>query len=379
MSIDKKVLMIATQEIVSDQSDGGKKGSNRNWRMLKDIFGVQNITLIMYTNNAEDSKTGVIRLAAYNNMFSRVINILSGRLFVSKRNEDQVVNMIVQKRYDIIFLDRTLHGTLVEKIRTIDSRCQIWTFSHNLESNYFRNKLKRYPIISTVICRRVKRSEKKTIQGSDCLFVLTKRDAALNKKIYGAEVCLCIPTSLEDKYCENQKKSDEATKQLLFIGTMFGPNYDGIQWFVDNVMGKLSGYTLTIVGKNFETKRKRLQRSNVIVVGTVDDLEGFYYGNNIIVMPIFYGDGQKVKTAEAMMYGKTIIATDEALEGYEIENVKGIFRCNTADEFIQTINNVSALSREEYRVSVRDKFLNEYSYATVLEKVRKNFLTFVNK
>ena len=96
-------------------------------------------------------------------------------------------------------------------------------------------------------------------------------------------------------------------------------------------------------------------------------------------MPIFYGDGQKVKTAEAMMYGKTIIATDEALEGYEIENVKGIFRCNTADEFIQTINNVSALSREEYRVSVRDKFLNEYSYATVLEKVRKNFLTFVNK
>ena len=63
MSIDKKVLMIATQEIVSDQSDGGKKGSNRNWRMLKDIFGVQNITLIMYTNNAEDSRTGVIRLA----------------------------------------------------------------------------------------------------------------------------------------------------------------------------------------------------------------------------------------------------------------------------------------------------------------------------
>ena len=59
--------------------------------------------------------------------------------------------------------------------------------------------------------------------------------------------------------------------------------------------------------------------------------------------------------------------------------MKGIFRCNTADEFIQTINNVSALSREEYRVSVRDKFLNEYSYATVLEKVRKNFLTFVNK
>ena len=156
---------------------------------------------------------------------------------------------------------------------------------------------------------------------------------------------------------------------------MFGPNYDGIKWFVDNVMEKLIEYTLTIVGKNFESKKDELQRKNVIVVGTVDDLEDYYYQNNIMVMPVFYGDGQKVKTAEAMMYGKTIVATDEALEGYSVDSVEGVFRCNTANEFIQTIRKVSFLSRDRYRVSVRNKFLEEYSYSSILKEVRKDFIT----
>lgn len=38
-----------------------------------------------------------------------------------------------------------------------------------------------------------------------------------------------------------------------------------------------------------------------------------------MVMPIFSGSGMKVKTAEALMYGKFLIGTKEAFEGYEID------------------------------------------------------------
>lgn len=370
---NRKVLMIATQEIVNDLSDGGKRVSNRNWRLLRDIFGTQNITLVMYTNNSVEDSVGIIRLPAYKDMLDRIANILSGRLFADRQSEDRIVDMVEKNRYDIAFLDRTLYGTLIDRIKKADDKCRIWAFSHNLERNYFKNKLRKYPVLSKIICSRVRRSEEKTLQVSDCLFVLTRRDAELNKKIYGIEACACIPTSFEDQYCETVEVSDDATKQLLFIGTMFGPNYEGIKWFIDNVMEKLPDFTLTIVGKNFETKRKKLQRSNVIVVGTVDNLEDYYYTNNIMVMPIFYGDGQKVKTAEAMMYGKTIIATDEALEGYDVEHVEGIFRCNTADEYIQTILRVSSVHRKRYRDSVRNQFMDKYSYTAVLEKARKAF------
>ncbi len=37
-----------------------------------------------------------------------------------------------------------------------------------------------------------------------------------------------------------------------------------------------------------------------------------------IISPIFVGGGMKVKTCEALMYGKNIIGTSESFEGYDI-------------------------------------------------------------
>lgn len=370
MQTENKVLMVAMQEIVEDLSDGGKRASNRNWKLLKDIFGNHNVTLVMYTNNKGCSHADIIRLPAYRNILDRGINICAGRFFARKDSEEYVADMIVKNEYDLVFLDRALYGALVDRIKEADCGCRIWVFSHNLEADYFRKKLRRYPGISGFICSKVKKSEAKTVQMSDTLFVLTLRDAELNEKIYGKKAYQCIPCSFEDRYCEALAPADGETKQLLFIGTMFGPNYDGIKWFVENVMRELREYTLTIVGKNFETRKNNLQRSNVVVVGTVEDLEDYYYADNIMVIPVFYGAGQKVKTAEAMMYGKTIIATSEALEGYSVDDVEGIFRCDTSEAFVRTIRRVSSLHRCEYRKAVRKRFLEEYSYKAVLDKAK---------
>ena len=110
MQMGNKVLMVAVQEIVEDLSDGGKRGSNRNWKLLKDIFGNQNVTLVMYTNHNRCSYTNIIRLPAYHNVLDRLINICSGRLFACKGSEEYVVNMVIKNRYDLVFLDRALYG-----------------------------------------------------------------------------------------------------------------------------------------------------------------------------------------------------------------------------------------------------------------------------
>ena len=141
---------------------------------------------------------------------------------------------------------------------------------------------------------------------------------------------------------------------------MFPPNYYGIKWFVENVMPELKEYHLTIVGKDFELKKKELEKDNVSVVGTVKELDQYYYLPNIMVMPIFYGDGIKIKTAEAMMYGKTIVASDEALEGYEVEAVKGIYRCNTKEEFVDKIRKISSNCGNGYNREVRELYLSKY-------------------
>ena len=92
------------------------------------------------------------------------------------------------------------------------------------------------------------------------------------------------------------KKKDEPF--ILFVGSYFLPNYQGILWFVEHVMPYIS-YKLKIVGKGMEEKRIELERKNVEVIGTVDDLSEYYYAAEAIIMPIFLGSGMKVKNSRS--------------------------------------------------------------------------------
>ncbi|MFR5192628.1 MAG: glycosyltransferase family 4 protein, partial [Lachnospiraceae bacterium] len=199
---------------------------------------------------------------------------------------------------------------------------------------------------------------------ADVLICLSRRDSVRIYELYGRRPDVKIPITFKDIYNESKVKIDK-NKGLLFVGSLFPPNYDGIKWFVDNVMIQLPDIKLTIVGKNFEIKKEQLEKDNVTVVGTVDNLSDYYYTYPVIVMPIQYGAGMKVKTAEALMYGKTIIATDEALEEYDIGETKGIHRCNTASEFVNAILSVfKDLDENE----TRSVFLKKYEFSVAQQK-----------
>jgi glycosyltransferase involved in cell wall biosynthesis len=372
-----QILMLASQEILINQNDGGKRVSYRNYKMLQDIFGQENVSLIMYTNNREQSKgeKNIYRVQAYDSFIRRGFNILSGRLFTDREGEEFVVRLIIEKKIDILFLDRSLYGTLVKRIRKERIHCRIWVYEHNLEVEYFKNKLKKYPLISAIIGNRISESEKLTYKTSDCNLGLTLRDAKKVQKTYGCDIKYIIPTTFQDVYFQDRSvKHKSGVVSLLFIGSMFAPNYDGVLWFVKEVMSQLPEIELTIVGRDFEKKRKELQQKNVTVVGTVEDLEEYYYSDSVMVMPIFYGDGQKVKTAEAMMYGKIILATDEALEGYAVEGVEGFYRCNSAENFVTAINQLKEKNESDFKKmqnSVREIFLNNYSYDNMIDKYKE--------
>ena len=128
---------------------------------------------------------------------------------------------------------------------------------------------------------------------------------------------------------------------------------------------------LTIIGRGFETKKKLLQRNNVDVIGTVDRLDDYYNHADAIVSPILSGDGMKVKTSEAMMYGKNIFATKEALEGYDVSYVNGIIQCNNSREFIDSLNTAyddPYLSR--FNPAVRKCFCDNYQTEAYISKLK---------
>ena len=100
----------------------------------------------------------------------------------------------------------------------------------------------------------------------------------------------------------------------------------------------------------------------VEIYGFVNDLSDYYKRARIIVSPIFHGGGMKTKTAEALMYGKYIIATDEALEGYKFEQ-RCMARCNTVSEFVAAINDFKD-DNSQIIPSARQLFQDLYSYSS---------------
>ena len=72
-----------------------------------------------------------------------------------------------------------------------------------------------------------------------------------------------------------------------------------------------------IVGRGFDAHSAELTRSNVVIVGAVDDLAPWYAGASLVLAPVFSGGGMKVKIAEALMHGKRVLASRSAAIGYE--------------------------------------------------------------
>ncbi|MDA8297002.1 MAG: glycosyltransferase [Actinomycetota bacterium] len=97
------------------------------------------------------------------------------------------------------------------------------------------------------------------------------------------------------------------------------PNADGLVWFVREVLGRvlarLGSATLVVTGANPPANARRLASDAVRLVGGVEDLAALYRRARLVVVPLRYGAGVKLKTVEALQHGVPVVATSVGAEG----------------------------------------------------------------
>jgi glycosyltransferase involved in cell wall biosynthesis len=155
----------------------------------------------------------------------------------------------------------------------------------------------------------------------------------------------------------------------LFLGTYFPMNVHGILWFVKEVLPHVN-IQLQIIGKGMKAILPNVKGiSNIEVFSDVPDLRPYIENADFMLFPIFKGSGMKVKTCEALLYGKNIIGTSEAFEGYDVDYKKAGACCNTKEEFRKAIDNFSNHPRPRFNTYARELFIRNYS----LEKRKEEF------
>lgn len=331
--------------------DGGGLANQRCYRMLQCVFGEENVDSL-YVHD-EQEKTSYWRLlqSAYYFLFNYHNGVTPA--FVQK-----VVGM--SKDYDYVFLSTSLFGQIAKELKKHGYGGTIITHFHNVESIYYDASVPKWLPCRSIIIRCADHNDGFSCRHSDKILVLNDRDKHILKEKYGRNADVVLPISLRDSFSFVDKAVMTSSCPLcIFIGSYFAPNNEGVLWFVRNVLPHVN-IRFKVIGKNmFKLKEAYECMKDIEFVSDAPDLRPYFEEADFIVLPIFSGSGMKVKTCEALMYGKNILGTNEAFEGYDVnvERVGGC--CNTTEDFIKRI--------QYYAENPVPRF-NEYSRQIYLEK-----------
>ena len=100
------------------------------------------------------------------------------------------------------------------------------------------------------------------------------------------------------------------------------PNVDALMWFardvLPEVLARAPGARLLVTGSNVPAPVLRLAGPSIVFTGRVPDLEEFYAKARVVIVPMRYGSGVKIKTIEALQFGVPTVATSVGAEGLEL-------------------------------------------------------------
>ncbi|OYQ34665.1 hypothetical protein CHU92_11570 [Flavobacterium cyanobacteriorum] len=106
---------------------------------------------------------------------------------------------------------------------------------------------------------------------------------------------------------------------ILFVGSGNTINIDGINHFIKNVFPLIlqenNACKLIIAGNINGGIQKILLNENIIFTGKYDDPENIYNKAEVVIIPVIYGTGLKIKTIEAISFGKAVVTYFEGLRG----------------------------------------------------------------
>ncbi len=286
--------------------------------------------------------------------------------------ERRCLDIIAAEGIDVIYIEGSNYGRLARAIRAHAPACRVVTFFHNVEARFFWGALKAKPSIRAVgVLLANWLAERWAVRYSHHIICLNSRDSFLLQRLYGRRATDIHPLCLAGTAVPPAKPDEPPFG--LFVGGAFYANLQGVRWLAREVAPRLS-CPIAIVGKGFEEFRGELEAyPNITVVGTVDSVSCWYERASFVVAPIFDGSGMKTKVAEALMYGKPVIGTQEAFMGYEAVGERAGTLCQDAISFASAINAICAREKIFNAYELQALFKSHYSLAAKQRSFEETF------
>ncbi|MGI6232502.1 MAG: glycosyltransferase [Prevotella sp.] len=352
--MNRKLLFIAFSNLQA--YTGGAHAMILDLKIIQEVFGHENV--VPYIIEPVQVKR------SFADKVTRFKEILCGYFGgLTQHHLNSILSIVKKKHITDVFIDSSQLGLVAQKIHLLFPNVKIYCFFQNIEYDFIRSQVfdaKDYKHFFQVFL--AKHNETSACKYCDKVIVLNSRDGNRLRAVYHRVPDFFRPVWLEDEKLPpmNTDKYVDYDKPLnaLFVGSYFFGNVVGLKKFCQNVLPH-TNINLQIVGSGMQALIDELgEMKQISIAHDVPDLTPYYENADFIVLPITTGGGMKVKTAEALKYGKFIIGTPEALEGYEVnEDVACV--CKTTDEFINAINSYN--KQKKFNLPSRSLFKSRYS------------------
>lgn len=284
------------------------------------------------------------------NIWGAFFNIFSNQSYNVSRYYDVdaaklLSNILKEQEFDIVQFEGLFVVPYLDIVKEY-SKAKFIYRAHNIEFDIwerlaarerFRPRRKYLEFLS----RRLKNYETEQINRFHQVFAISNPDRQNILKMGCLTRLDVFPVAIDfQNYKVDVSKISFPT--LFHLGAMdWRPNREGLAWFLDEVwpdIEKLSGeLRFYIAGKNMQREFFDYDSDNLIVEGEIFDAVEFINSKAIMIVPLLFGTGMRVKIIEGMAMQKCIITTSMGAEGINCKNGKDIMIADTPDEFYRAI------------------------------------------
>lgn len=225
-----------------------------------------------------------------------------------------------------------------------------------------KSKIIYNPFMNRLRAALYKNDEKKCCAAADMILSVSEQDSAnlaQEFEIDPNKFVFCKPFIQFNKVKEKEDLL-QFHKRLLIVGSMAWTfNVEGARWFVSTVFEQLlqrdPEYVLYLVGRDPSPEILALAekyKGNIVVTGTVEDIDEYYRLCDICLVPVFSGTGVKIKLLEALGKGIPTICHSFSAMGYSgVENAVVI--ADSPTEIVDAIVRLQKSAEERIKLYER--------------------------
>lgn len=178
--------------------------------------------------------------------------------------------------------------------------------------------------------------EAKALNRSNSILAIQEQEAIFFKSLTSKKVITCynhFPIT-DTPYVGNNT--------LLYLAGSNDYNIESATWFIKNAFPVLiknnPRLVLLIGGRICDVLKNDFVHPAIEYYGNVENLSDFYSLGDVVINPTFNGTGLKIKTFEAMSYGKVLISHPHSKIGILDSENAPILCAATPEEYLEKVN-----------------------------------------